>query len=440
MTETKRNGDGVDLETGSVTSLDARSQLGNDIHILGINYFKNNFGCFPCVNRYSLNDFTTVYNAITHLNTLDNYQKNIVLVRFNRICHFINKEYFLIKWCYTLSKLFVIMTGIIAPALMSINVQTDTFWYAYIYWIVWTIQIIVSLTTAFASFYKWDKKYFIYKAYKTKIEQELWLYLELIGRYGIINKKCNEEAKRKRTSHKTKLNLFLSRLEILFKRLKDADLDIEITEDDNQSKEGDNTRPTTVIPNATNSNVGGGNPIDDELADPLTDGKDAEDLSDLLMSKQVDIKPPGDLPTSNEKFNSTKRPEPVKPPSPTITDPGYTEDKNRISPTEFTRLSQEWKREKEYAREAEMNRRIIERDLMDERRISEDYKRENEEIKQRISDMSKRYRERYESDVLRLKEKMERHTNIILKYSNELDSIIKVQYLVRKYLKNKKKK
>ena len=102
------------------------------------------------------------------------------------------------------------MTGIIAPALLSINVQTGTFWYPYVYWLVWVIQLMVSLTTAFASFYKWDKKYFIYKAYKTKIEQELWLYLELIGRYGIINKKCPDEEKKSRTTHKTKLNLFLS--------------------------------------------------------------------------------------------------------------------------------------------------------------------------------------------------------------------------------------
>ena len=58
------------------------------------------------------------------------------------------------------------------------------------------------------------------------------------------------------------------------------------------------------------------------------------------MSKQVDIKPPSDLPTSNEKFNSTKRPEPVKPPSPTPTESGYIEQQNKISPREFMRLTQ----------------------------------------------------------------------------------------------------
>ena len=90
----------------------------------------------------------------------------------------------------------------------------------------------VSLVTALSSFYKWDKKYFTYKAYKMKIEQELWLYLELIDRYSRINQKCKQEKALGYTTHETKINLFLYRLEYLFKKLKDADLDIEITEDE----------------------------------------------------------------------------------------------------------------------------------------------------------------------------------------------------------------
>ena len=182
------------------------------------------------------------------------------------------------------------MTGIIAPALLSINVQTDTFWYGYVYWLVWIIQIMVSLTTAFASFYKWDKKYFIYKAYKTKIEQELWLYLELIGRYGIINQECNYETKHNRTSHKTKLNLFLSRLEILFKRLKDADLDIEITEEDgNQGKEGNNTNVVDVGDNPDDSRtvVDGSYGVNTQ-----TSVASEADISKLLMSEKTYFQPP----------------------------------------------------------------------------------------------------------------------------------------------------
>ena len=145
--------------------------------------------------------------------------------------------------------------------------------------------------------------------------------------------------------------------------------------------------------------------------------------------------------STNEKFNSTKRPEPVKPPiTSQSTESVYTEQQNKISPREFMRLTQEWKREKEYAREARNEKKILERELMEEKRISEDYKRENYMKQKEMSELNDRYKKRYETDVLELKEKMERHTNTVLKYSNELDSIIKVQYLVRKYLKNKNKK
>ena len=210
-----------------------RSGLISDkVKLLNLEHFKKDFGCFPGIQKYTIYDFSTIYSTIENLNTLDTYQKNILLVRFNRICSFIKNKYYYIRFYYTASKIYVIITGIINPALLSINVQSNTFWYDYVYWLVWVLQIMVSLVTALSSFYKWDKKYFTYKAYKMKIEQELWLYLELIGRYSRINNNCKKEVTLGYTTHETKLNLFLFRLEYLFKRLKDADLDIEITEDE----------------------------------------------------------------------------------------------------------------------------------------------------------------------------------------------------------------
>tara|TARA_B100000131_G_C17681260_1_gene436614 strand:- start:38 stop:538 length:501 start_codon:yes stop_codon:yes gene_type:complete len=73
-----------------------------------------------------------------------------------------------------------------------------------------------------------------------KIEQELWLYLELIDRYSRINQKCKQEKALGYTTHETKINLFLYRLEYLFKKLKDADLDIEITEDESSRSDTSN--------------------------------------------------------------------------------------------------------------------------------------------------------------------------------------------------------
>ena len=153
----------------------SRPRLVGNVKLLNIEHFKKDFGCFPCISRYSIYDFYTIYNTIKGLHSLDTYQKNILLVRINRICTFIKNKYDFIRAYYTLSKIFVIVSGIINPALLSINVQSDTVWYTYVYWLVWVSQIAVSMVTALSSFYKWDKKYFAYKAYKTKIEQEMWL-------------------------------------------------------------------------------------------------------------------------------------------------------------------------------------------------------------------------------------------------------------------------
>lgn len=268
----------------------------NGITQLSILYFKKHFGCCPGIKKYTLNDFTTIYDIITHLNTLDTYQKNIVLVRFNRICLFIKREYFYIKHCYTLSKVFIIITGIINPALLSINIQTDTSWYLYIYWLVWTIQVLVSLVTALSSFYKWDKKYFTFKAYKTKIEQELWLYLELIGRYSILNKKCEKETALNRTTHETKLNLFLFRLEYLFKRLKDADLEIEITDDDqNKDPTAVNNKAITILPHDHINSVDHATALLDE-----TDTIDGGVPNGLLFSSKI-------LPSSKKSETKSHR-------------------------------------------------------------------------------------------------------------------------------------
>ena len=241
----------TDIELDAVSvDIDETPWFASGIKLLGLEHFKKDFGCFPCIERYTIYDFSTIYSTIENLNTLDTYQKNILLVRFNRICTFIKNKYSSIRFYYTASKIYVIITGIINPALLSINVQTNTFWYDYVYWLVWILQIMVSLITAVSSFYKWDKKYFTYKAYKIKIEQELWLYLELIGRYSRINEDCSKEKTLGYTTHETKINLFLFRLEYLFKRLKDADLDIEITEDessrDNKAAINNKLAPSTA--------------------------------------------------------------------------------------------------------------------------------------------------------------------------------------------------
>lgn len=79
--------------------------------------------------------------------------------------------------------------------------------------------------------FKWDRKHLIFNAYKTKINQEIWLYLELAGNHYTI------EDEEKEVNHSYYLNKFLSRLEFFYTQLKRSELEIEETKDDNKGNE-----------------------------------------------------------------------------------------------------------------------------------------------------------------------------------------------------------
>ena len=59
-------------------------------------------------------------------------------------------------------------------------------------------------------------------------------------------------------------------------------------------------------------------------------------------------------------------------------------------------------------------------------------------IQKEMSELNERYKKRYETDVLELQDKMELYTNTVLKYSNELDSIIKGSIPCKKIFKKQK--
>ena len=221
----------------------------NNMDIIPINYFKQNWLKDFCETNYIIKDFSVLYDIIQSLN-LTNFEKNLILIRFRRINIFCIKNYKSISNYYTKSKLFIIICGILNPSLLSINNNQEEKIYTFLFWTVWSLQLLVSLVTSFVSFYKWDKKYFLYSSYKSKINQEIWLYLELTGRYGypiettIETRQIenNEQSKNNiidvPANHKNKLNLFLERIEALFKKLKDFDLEIETSEE--ESKESRN--------------------------------------------------------------------------------------------------------------------------------------------------------------------------------------------------------
>lgn len=172
-----------------------------------------------------------MYRLILELDIPTSY-KTLALVRFRRIFEHVDTSFHSVQRYYTRSKCFVITASILNPALLSMSADTDTHFRATLFWVVWTMQLLVSLVTAYVNFYKWDKKYFVYMVYKQRVEQEIWTYLELTGKYGIVNPFNAEEVEGMETTHRSKIKRFLFQLETIYRKLQDTDFGIENTDAD----------------------------------------------------------------------------------------------------------------------------------------------------------------------------------------------------------------
>lgn len=170
--------------------------------------------------------------------------KNLVLVRFRRIFGHIDGHYRTVQRYYNSSRTFVITASILNPALLSITSTNDhSTINVVLFWLVWSLQILVSLVTAYIAFFKWDKKYFVFMLHKQRAEQEIWTYLELTGKYSIVNPLIDEEVAGMRTTHRSKLKLLMTQLEMIYRKLQEADANIQHMDNEHEEGHGARTPP-----------------------------------------------------------------------------------------------------------------------------------------------------------------------------------------------------
>ena len=210
-----------------------------------------------------IQDLEEILTIVDSLDDLTARDKKIIRVRFTRISSYINRNFKNISWYYNWSKLFMLSAGVVNPALLSIERgdQSNT-----LFWTVWGLQLSVSLLTGVMSFLKWDKKYYLFHQYRTKIIQEIWLYIELTGPYA-TNVVPNEEERQLLINHKTKLNDFLTRIEVIYRKLKDASLEIESQTDDDTGRKQITTRvmsDTASVEGEPRRSSSGAHPFNDE--------------------------------------------------------------------------------------------------------------------------------------------------------------------------------
>lgn len=237
-------------ERGNINKEQLRQNSMNKYELEVELYSKKNLGLtcvgylnrvFNCFGQNVIKDYDQIYDIIKELPTLNNYQKNLILIRFQTILKYCIKHFNIISRWYNSSQMFIIACSIINPALLSINSDKENPHYFSIFWSVWISQLLVSLVTSYVAYFKWDKKYFLFNSYKSRINQEIWYFIELSG--GPYKNNNSENI------HSDYILVFLNRLERLYKHLKLSEFEIENTsnEEENNNKEKNTPKIPIVV-------------------------------------------------------------------------------------------------------------------------------------------------------------------------------------------------
>lgn len=199
-------------------------------------YAQNTDSCLSnCLGISSKNKNIDVIIKLVYKNVnLTNQEKELLLIRYITIMNKIESKYKKNSKYYTLSSLFVNISSILVTAFISINNFTQTSQHVadVIWWIAWSLSLGISLINTIGAFYKWDRKYLLMFKIYYKLEQELWMYLGLVGPYKLS--KYNNNQNENHNYHRKKLTLFTSRIESIYKKVNDNLLDIEENDQDKE--------------------------------------------------------------------------------------------------------------------------------------------------------------------------------------------------------------
>lgn len=130
----------------------------------------------------------SIQEFLTHIEKLDisPLNKQILTSRYTQVLtnySLRSKRYSI--WFHTLRTI-VTVGSLIVPALLSVQFSTTTPAYITdgIYWLTWTLSLLVTISNGVTTLYKVDKKYYMLHTIYEHLKSEGWQYLELSGKYS----------------------------------------------------------------------------------------------------------------------------------------------------------------------------------------------------------------------------------------------------------------
>lgn len=195
------------------------------------NYVSKKYGT---IRSFLFGDTTLQSNLDILVNWIYNHtllpdkDKELILFRYTNLMTKVSKKYKSYSNHYTFAHLFTSISSLIVTSLISINNMNNSelSQSAMLWWMSWGLSLSISLVNLLSSFFKWERKYMLLFKIYTRLEQEIWMFIELIGPYSQSPIEPN--------SHQQQLPNFLIRLEGFYKRLNENLVSIE----DNESKNG----------------------------------------------------------------------------------------------------------------------------------------------------------------------------------------------------------
>jgi len=192
-------------------------------------------------------------NMIDELELLE-YQKTLLKNRFLDQVVLYDKKARTAEFFYILFSVFITIGSIILPALLSIqqmdysdNDETDERIQLTIYWITWTISLVITICNGLIQLLGLNKQYLSYVRTREKMLSEGWYYFQLTGDY-------------KDSTHKISFCEFCEEIE----KIKQNQVDKELMfMEPKKKKEHENTNSVTSIGSGNQgqgAGLGGDNP------------------------------------------------------------------------------------------------------------------------------------------------------------------------------------
>ena len=168
---------------GNASTTNATGECNEDVN----NYFGNTLDGITWNGKKEENrSFIVCFTEVLKTCYLTGRAKLIIKQRFLGLYrHYFYKQR-QISMCYITSRTIITVGSILIPSLLTLDTEISdrSQTSQVIYYIVFTISLLVTLANTVSELFNLNKKYITYTTTKYCLSHEGWLFLELVGKYS----------------------------------------------------------------------------------------------------------------------------------------------------------------------------------------------------------------------------------------------------------------